>query len=252
MLVMPTPYCTYKDIADYLSDEGVQLRMDDDNSGTGQFVVTTSAAAIDATTLAVQALPTPLPAGTTLDFGGADMDEIVQVVLSAPASLSATSLTVHALPGAVNERAVAIDGGVNAFELARVERAIAIASSKINDYLIPRYQDESQLATSYSVNRWATIIACRWFCKRRGQSCPSSIEDDYKEAIQDLQNVAASAMQIGDIGTPVAEVPSFVNIIVRPEYWLRKARVQRPISSPGTPQGYSQSIDRQSEFSLEI
>jgi len=64
---------------------------------TGQITVTTSGAALAATTMPVTALAGPLPNGTILDFTG--IGELVK--LTAAAVTGATSLSVEALDAAV-------------------------------------------------------------------------------------------------------------------------------------------------------
>lgn len=252
--VAPVAYCTPFDLADLLSTEGIQLRLDDDNSASGQWIYCTTLAAIGATTISCQPLPVTMPSGNSLDFGGSDMAAVVEAVMTAQALAGATSLTVSALPGQINAGAVAIDGGVNAFELARITKAINYASSKVNDYVLPRYQSPAQLVTSWTVNRWATILACCWLAKRRGQPVPSSLMDDYKEAMEEMLKVSAGQMQIGDIGTPVAEWPAWSNVTVDHRYWTRKVRVERSISETagGGPTGYAQAVDWASQLANDL
>ena len=241
-----TLFCSVNDLSDYLSQEGVNLRLCDNASATGQYVAATATALLDATTVAVQPLTAPLPAGATLDFGGSDMAQIIQAVTAAPAPMGATSLTVFALPAQVNGGAVAIDGGVNAVELYRAVKATYYGTTEVRRYVQPRYPGmDSVLAQSWSVNQWAQVCAARWLCRRRGNGVPGSIEDDYQEAKSDLKAVLAGDMYIEDIGLGTAEWPAWSNTIVVPGYWLYKNRVQRPISEQagGPPVGYSQAVE---------
>jgi phage gp36-like protein len=252
-VVAPQPYCSAIDVSDYLSVEGTQLRLDDDNTASGQWLYCQQTAVLGATTIICQPLPCTMPAGNTLDWGGADMPAVVEAVLSAMALAGATSLQVFPLPGQVNQGAMAVDGGVNAYELARINKAINYASSRVNDYVLPRYQNPALLQTSWTVNRWATILACKWLATRRTQGCPGSLEEDYKEAQAEMQKVAVGQMQIGDIGTPVAEWPAWSNVKVDARYWIKKLRVERTISetASGGPTGYAQTIDWTAESVAE-
>lgn len=252
--VAPAPYCTPFDLQDYLSNQGLQASLDDTGTGSGQWVYCTTPAAINATSLGCQPLAATMPAGNTLDFGGADMPQIVEVVLTAQANQGTTMLGVAPVPGAIPAGAMAIDGGVNAFELARMQKAISYAAAEINNYLMPRYQSAATLQQSWTVNNWATICAARWLRRRTGRPLPKGIEDDYKQAREELREAAAGDLQIGDIGTPVAEWPAWSNVIVDPRYWIRKARVQRSISETASagPTGYAQAVDWASQGFLEI
>lgn len=249
---MQVPYTDAWRIQDLLSSEGLNLSLDDDNAATGQWIYATVQASAGATTVSCQPLPCPMPAGNTLDFSGANMPQIVEAVLSSSASLGATSLAVAALPGQVNQGAVAIDGGVNAFELARIQAAINYASGRLNNYLLPRYQSAAALQSSQAVVDWATVIAARWLRKRRAQPCPQGIEDDYKEAMKEILMVAAGQLQLGDLGTPVPEWPAWSNCRVDPRYWYDKVRVQRNISEQSVPTGYSQQVDWGGELTIEL
>lgn len=250
----PASYTDPFDIQDYLQDEGLQLSLDDRNEASGQWIYATSAAAALATSVQCQPLPCAMQNGNTLNFGGAAMQSIVQVILDAPASKGDTQLTVSPLAGEVNLGAVAIDGGVNAYELARIQKAIAYASSKVNDYCMPRYQSAAALQSSWTVNRWATILAAKWLRSRGGRPLPQSVFDDAKEAMEEMKAVSVGQMQIGDLGTPIAEWPAWSNTCVDPSYWNRKLRVQRPMSeqSGGPPTGYAQQIDWWAEGIIEF
>lgn len=127
---------------------------------------------------------------------------------------------------------------------------INYATSRVNFYCQGRY-DSDQLAQSWLVNEWATIIATRWLCSRRGNPVPESIEAMYKSTIEDLQNVQAGVLFIPDIGQRNPSGPTWSNVIVRPEYEFRKIRVERPLSGE-PPSSYPQKIDYASQNSYEI
>ncbi len=124
------------------------------------------------------------------------------------------------------------------------------ATSRINMYCQFRY-DAADLAQSWLVNDWATIFAARWLCSRRGNPVPQSLEAMYKEAIEDLKRVRAGQYDIPDIGTRSPAHPAWSNQIVRQQYWLKRLRVETPISD-NTPTSYPQSIDFATQGVMEI
>lgn len=114
-------------------------------------------------------------------------------------------------------------------ELARVVNAVNIATAKCNLYLLERY-DASHLNDSWIVHHWATVIAARWLCKRRGNPVPESIEDEYEEIIEELTAVKQGEMSLGDVPQREADQPTWSNVTVDDRYRVKRIRVQRPIS----------------------
>ena len=124
------------------------------------------------------------------------------------------------------------------------------ATSKINLYCEFRY-DAVDLVQSWLVNDWATILAVRWLCSRRGNPVPASIKELYDEAIETLKEVRAGALAIPDIGTRSPSHPAWSNQVVRQEYWQKKLRVETAISD-ARPQSYPQAADWATEGTFEI
>ncbi len=142
------------------------------------------------------------------------------------------------------------DNGVNVALAQRLLMACQTATSQVKDYCCGRYND-SDLLQSWSVRRWARALAARWVCRRRGNVAPKSIEEDAKEALDEMKRVQVSALNISDIGTRTAGWPFISNVIVDPAYDYAKIRVEQPLSE-GTPTQYPQHVDWNSILFIEI
>ncbi len=249
-VALSTLFTTPQDIWDLLSSEGVDLRMDDHNLATGQIIYTTSAAAVGATSIAVDSLPVNLLRGSELTFDNAGMTVPVVAQLSSAAVLGATSLSVAALPTAINAGAQARDSGVNAATGLRLLQGTRRGTSRVKFFCNMRY-DDSQLVLSGTVNTWATICAAKWLCTRRAQGCPKSLLADYEEAKEEMMMVATGQLHIEDIGTRGADWPAVINVTVNPSYDNMRARVQPNISEQ-SPTQFGQYIDWNSAFAFEF
>ncbi len=241
LVTLTNLYCDASDIADYLSGEGLQLRLDDRNQARGQTIQVTTDAALGATALSVAAIDAPLPKGTVLLFDGGGMDSVLEVTLSATAQVGDLSLSVSALTAAVTALAVAFDNGVNTALNARVLKSIQWATAQVKMYCCGRYND-SDLATSHSVNRWTTVIAAARLCRRRGQGVPQSLAEDLEEAMGEMKLVRIGSMSIEDIGTRTSGWPFVTNVTVDQSYYVAKVRVEPQISE-ATPTQYGQFVD---------
>jgi hypothetical protein len=139
------------------------------------------------------------------------------------------------------------DGTVNSTELGYLTfQGINWATSRINFYCQQLY-DAVDLATSWSVNEWATILACRWVRSRRGNPVPQSLQRLYDEAIADLKMVRAQQAIVPDIGYRNQIAPAWSNMRLNPGYWARKLRVERAQSEPTQAQ-HSRDIDWSAEI----
>lgn len=248
-VTLSTLFCTPQDVWDLLSVEGVDLREDDHNLATGQLITVTTDAPAGSTTLAVSAIPVALLAGAQLTFDGGNMSAPVTVKLTAAANVGATALFTTALSDAVYAASVARDSGINAATGARLLVATRTGTSKVKLYCNQRY-DDSQLALSGTVNSWATYVAARWLCTRRGQGCPKGIAEDYKEALEEMRMVQSGQLSIEDIGTRGVDWPTVTNLTVDPSREFMRARVEPNISEQ-TPTGYAQFVDWNSAMVLE-
>ena len=249
-ITLSTLFCSPQDVWDLLSVEGVDLREDDHNLATGQTIETSAAAAVNATSITVLALPVALLRGAELTFDLAGMAAPVTAKLTAAAAANATSISVSALTTAINSGAQARDSGVNAATGARLSVAARKGTSKVKLYCNGRY-DDSQLKLSGTVLDWSTVAAAKFLCTRRAQGCPKSIAADYKEAIEEMRMVQVGQLSIEDIGPRGVDWPTVTNITVNPAYDTVRARVQ-PSISEGTPTGYGQFIDWNSAALLEF
>lgn len=249
-LTLPNLYCLPADVMDYLSTEGVELRLDDHRFATGQQVRCVTDTAAGATSLPVTALSFPLLRGTTLNFDGGNMAAVVPVVLNATAPAGSVSLTVVPLTAAVNQDASARDSGVNAALAARLPKACAYATSQVKLYCCGRY-DDSQLVNCWSANRWATALGARWLCRRAGSGAPASVEKDCEEALDEMNRVNGGQLRLEDIGTRTSGWPFLSNISVDVGYYVHKSRVELSISE-GTPVQYPQYVDWNDSLNWEF
>ena len=240
-ITLTTLFTTPQDVWDLLSVEGVDLREDDHNLASGQIIETSAAAAVDATSISVLALPVALLRGAELVFDAAGMATPVVAKLTAAAAVNATSISVSALTAAINAGAQARDSGVNAATGARLAVGARKGTSKVKLFCNARY-DDSQLKLAGTVLDWATVAAARFLCTRRAQGCPKSIREDYEEAIEEMKMVQCGQLNLEDIGTRGVDWPTVTNVIVNPGYDGMRARVQSNFSEQ-TPTAYNQFID---------
>src|SRR5262249_39802752 len=70
-------------------------------------------------------------------------------------------------------------------------QGINIATARVNGYCLQIY-DALQLANSWEVWDWATIVGARWICSRRCNPIPESIMELYEEAITELKEIRAN------------------------------------------------------------
>ena len=249
-ITLSTLFCTPQDVWDFLSVEGVDLRLDDRSLATGNIIETSAAAAVGATSITVLSLPVALLRGAELTFDGAGMTVPVTVSLTAVALLGATTISVTALTTAVNSGAIARDSGVNAATGARLAVGTRKGTSRVKLYCNSRY-DDSALVLSGTVCDWATLAAAKFLCTRRTQGCPKSILNDYEEMLEELRMVQNGQLNIEDIGTRGVDWPTVTNVIVNPAYDGMRARVQPNISEQ-TPTSYSQYLDWNSAVLLNL
>jgi hypothetical protein len=249
-MALPNLYASPADIFDYIGTEGTDLRLDDHLLASGQTIQATSDASVNATSINITALSAPLLRGTSLNFDGAGLPAVVQVVLSATAGVGALTLAVNPLPAQVNAQATAQDSGVNVALAQRLVKACQYGTSQVKLYCCSRYND-SDLATAWSPNRWATYLGAKWLCSRRGNSPPKSVAADAEEALAEMKQVRVGMLSIEDIGTRTSGWPFISNVRVDPAYEYAKIRVEQSLSE-GTPTQYGQFCDWNSALLLEL
>ncbi len=249
-LTLPNLYCLPADVMDLLSSEGVDLRLDDHHFASGQQVRCVADAAAGATALSVVPLSYPLLKGTSLNFDGGGMAAVVPVTVATTAPTGSVFLTVAALSAGVNADASARDSGVNAALAARLPKACSYGTAQVKLYCCGRY-DDSQLARTWSANRWATALAARWLCRRGASPAPESVEKDAEEALDEMRQVNAGQLRVEDIGTRTAAWPFYSNVTVDIGYSVHKVRVERTISE-GTSVQYPQYVDWNDSLGVEF
>src|ERR1700683_3338515 len=222
-------YCTPQDLYEQNGINAAQLSLDDGNIATGQTIQTTSDSPIGSTTIACAALQYPLLAGSNLVFQLAGMPNPVEATLSAVALAGATSLSVVTTVTDIPSGAQATDNGTNVWLGGLLLKACKYATEQVQIYCLPRYND-SALATSWSVNRWAIVLGSRWLGKRLRRALAQGTDDDYKEAMAELKNVQNGLLQIPNIGTRTSGWPYCDNMTLVDYGTYRKLRVEPVIS----------------------
>lgn len=155
--------------------------------------------------------------------------------------LSEVGVDLRVIDNAGFEAASAVEAGY-------ITRALTQGTTKVKRYC--NQYDPADLATTWSVNEWASIIAARWLCSRRGNPVPSSLEKMYDETMEELELVKGGTLLIEDIGYRSPAWPTLTNVRVDQRYRLRKVRVESPLSDP-TPAQHPQNVDHQAEFIFE-
>jgi hypothetical protein len=152
-------------------------------------------------------------------------------------------------------------GSVSGGELAVLTQLVNYATARVKFYCAVHY-DDADLATSWLVNEWATVIAAHRLSLRRCNPVPSCLRElmygaagegarpGDRGVMGDLEDVRAQRAQIPDIGYRNVPWPAWSNVTVDPRYRVRQIRVQRPISER-TPTQYGQDADWSSEFAWE-
>ena len=248
-LPLPNLYCTPQDVYEQIGVDAAQLRLDDQNVGSGQQVIVTSTANIGDTTIAISALQYPLLLGSNLVFEQAGMSGPVEATLNAVANAAATSLTVVPLTSQIVAGAIATDNGVNVWLAGMLVKATKYATSRVKLYCCNRYND-SDLVNAWSVNRWATNLAAHWLSERLFRAAPAQIQRAYDETLEELKDVKASKINIEGIGTRTSGWPFLSNIGIDDRYTYRKLRVEQTTSEL-TPTQYPQAVDWGSIFYIE-
>lgn len=102
------------------------------------------------------------------------------------------------------------------------------ASAEIDMAVLRRYV-EADVASDRNLNRWATVMACRFACLRRGNAPPESLEIEFQR-ITDPESGFLSRLKDGrDMlpGVPLRNrnVPAFANLTVDRRYTREQVRV---------------------------
>lgn len=137
-------------------------------------------------------------------------------------------------------------GYADAAEDAYMSKMISWASARCNYFLLSKIS-QSELATSWIVNQWCTIIAAYMVSCRRGNPAAASLKILYDETLEDLKAIQKGEVVLPDVALRTAAFPAFSNLRVDLFYSLRKLRVERGLSETRTQPDYQQSIDRGAE-----
>ena len=112
-----------------------------------------------------------------------------------------------------------------------MQDSIDDAQSAIDLYLTQFYED-TDLATSTTVTRWATWLAAHFLSQRRGN--PSLYLHRYEEIMDQLEGVMDGRLLIPGIPTRDDFTPAVSNFVIDERFHLQKMRVQPSLSSGGT------------------
>ena len=112
-----------------------------------------------------------------------------------------------------------------------VEDAINQATETIDFYLRQRHT-QAQLATSNLVNRWCTVLACRFLTQRRANGVPDSIQAEWEQEVKPmLQEVRKGLEGIPGLALREDLRPTMSNLTVDRRYQRSTVRVTKPNSS---------------------
>jgi len=104
------------------------------------------------------------------------------------------------------------------------------ATEELDLFLTERYA-QAELQTSTIVNRWATVIACRFLCQRRGNVVPDSMETEWERIQGHLEAIAADRRSLPGIALRDQMIPTMSNLAIDQRYRRNKSRVTRTNSS---------------------
>ncbi len=107
------------------------------------------------------------------------------------------------------------------------------ATDELVGHLLQLYEAE-ELSKSRLVTRWATVLACFYLCRTRGNPVPDSLHEAYDKLLMDggtIAKVLDKKFYIPDIARRGVSVPAFSNLTVDRRYRREKVRVIQSISS---------------------
>lgn len=107
--------------------------------------------------------------------------------------------------------------------------SVNYATSRVNSFLVGKY-DLDDLATSWSIWNYTTVIACYWLCHRRMNAVPSALIALYNETMNDLAMIAQGELFVDDLGTRNLSMPIWANHRIDDRYNIIKQRTIGPIS----------------------
>lgn len=153
-----------------------------------------------------------------------------------PAALSVTYCTSSDVENLLSASGVVgrlddDEGGTNSGgELAYLTQAINWATARVNLYVLSRHA-AADLANSFVVNWYCTVIAAYLVSGRRGNPVASPLAEAYEEVMGELKAVRAGELTLADVATRDHSFPAWSNQGAPDHrYQVQKLRVQRYLS----------------------
>ena len=136
----------------------------------------------------------------------------------------------------------------NVADTGVVTDCIDQATEEINFHCREHYT-AAQLATSSLVERWATTLAVRFLCHRRGNGAPLSVEDEFDRILAKLELIANGNRELAGIEKRDQMAPTWSNLHVDRRYrWSTIRRVNENSSSIPTKRTQDAQRTTQDEF----
>lgn len=128
---------------------------------------------------------------------------------------------------------------------------LAEATETINYYLFAKYTP-AILATSWWVNRQATIFGSYRLCSRRTNPVADVVIEDVAKSEKQLEAISEGPKLVPNLPARMILAPHMSNTRCDPRYTFRVIRVERNQSSLWSPTQLQQNVDRADEFTLEM
>lgn len=136
-------------------------------------------------------------------------------------------LSADGLAGRLDDDA---SGGVVSSELAHLTQAIRWATARINMHLVSYSFPE--LAQSWLVNWYATVIAAHMISCRRGNPAAGSLQDTYEGVMEDLARLKTGEFVLPDAALRDSAFPAWSSLSApRLGARVQRLRVQTSLSS---------------------
>lgn len=190
--------------------------------------------------------------------------EILQVVVSNPAVSSETTLLLEeptyvftnlsSAVGLLGEYAVKLRLDDDQSGLASpLERKPLLDYAKVATATVRRKciaYDAAQLARSWSVWNWTTVIYAYWIARRRCNPIPPGLQEAFLETMDELEMIKKGQEFIEDINIALDPTPSWSNLRIDHFYIVSQQRVTRQTSDQ-RPSTRPQRHDSLGQFSVE-
>src|SRR3990167_10175431 len=117
-------------------------------------------------------------------------------------------------------------------ETALITLVIQWATDRVNLYVARRYT-VADLATSTFINDVTAHFASCQFCKRRGNPCPESLNEQCKEFLEELKKIKDGDLTLPNSPERSNQLPALSNVRIDGRFQNAKVRVQKTISTGG-------------------